>query len=278
MNNNLVIYHGNCVDGFGAAYAARKGMPDAEFHAGIYGQPPPDVTDKHVFMLDFSYKKPVILGMAKLAHTITIIDHHVSAQKDLDFTKEEQDRNGIRVHFDMNQSGAVLAWKYFNSDKAMPHLFNYIQDRDLWKHELYNTHEVSAALFSYPYDFIVWDGLMTRLNTVGALVEEGRGILRKQKKDLEELLPQTKRHMFIGGYTIYAANLPYQFSSEAGRILAEGMPFGATYFDTQDSRIFSLRSREEGLDVSEIAVKYGGGGHKHAAGFKVPRSHPLASQ
>jgi nanoRNase/pAp phosphatase (c-di-AMP/oligoRNAs hydrolase) len=36
------------------------------------------------------------------------------------------------------------------------------------------------------------------------------------------------------------------------------------------SAIFSLRSTEEGLDVSEIAKLYGGGGHKHAAGFKVP--------
>lgn len=276
MSNNLVIYHGNCVDGFGAAYAARVAMPDAEFHAGIYGQPPPDVTDKYVFMLDFSYKKPVILEMAKLAKSIIVIDHHLSAQRDLDFTREEQDRNGIRVHFDMNQSGAVLAWKYFNPDKTMPHLFSYIQDRDLWRNELPNTHEVSAALFSYEYNFFVWDGLVQV--PIKSLAAQGCHILRKQKKDLEELLPQTKRHMFIGGHTIYAANLPYQFSSEAGHLLSEGMPFGATYYDTQDGRVFSLRSREEGLDVSQVAVQYGGGGHKHAAGFKVPRSHPLAIQ
>jgi len=32
-----------------------------------------------------------------------------------------------------------------------------------------------------------------------------------------------------------------------------------------------LRSAKEGgLDVSEIAEKFGGGGHKHAAGFTIP--------
>ena len=34
--------------------------------------------------------------------------------------------------------------------------------------------------------------------------------------------------------------------------------------------IYSLRSRaDSGIDVSAIAKKYGGGGHKNAAGFKL---------
>jgi nanoRNase/pAp phosphatase (c-di-AMP/oligoRNAs hydrolase) len=32
----------------------------------------------------------------------------------------------------------------------------------------------------------------------------------------------------------------------------------------------SLRSFHETVDVSEIAKKYGGGGHKKAAGFRLP--------
>ena len=44
---------------------------------------------------------------------------------------------------------------------------------------------------------------------------------------------------------------------------------------TTDGRVFSLRSTEEGLDVSEIAKQYGGGGHKHASGFRVPYGHEL---
>jgi len=37
-----------------------------------------------------------------------------------------------------------------------------------------------------------------------------------------------------------------------------------------------LRSAEDGIDVSAIAKIYGGGGHTKAAGFAVPRDHPLA--
>jgi hypothetical protein len=33
--------------------------------------------------------------------------------------------------------------------------------------------------------------------------------------------------------------------------------------------VFSLRSSANGLDVSEIARSFGGGGHRHAAGFRL---------
>jgi nanoRNase/pAp phosphatase (c-di-AMP/oligoRNAs hydrolase) len=33
---------------------------------------------------------------------------------------------------------------------------------------------------------------------------------------------------------------------------------------------------DTGIDVAEVAKQYGGGGHRHAAGFSVPRTHALA--
>ena len=40
-------------------------------------------------------------------------------------------------------------------------------------------------------------------------------------------------------------------------------------FRSAEGRTFSLRSEEGGEDVSEIAGLFGGGGHKHAAGFQL---------
>ena len=66
-------------------------------------------------------------------------------------------------------------------------------------------------------------------------------------------------------------------SSEAGNVMAESEPFAACYLDTADSRVFSLRSRREGgVDVAKIAESDGGGGHRNAAGFRVPRDHLLS--
>jgi len=63
--------------------------------------------------------------------------------------------------------------------------------------------------------------------------------------------------------------LPFMASDVAGE-LSEGYPFAAVFWVSQSEKTYSLRSRENGIDVSEIAKKYGGGGHKHAAGFKIP--------
>ena len=57
----LCIYHGNCADGFGAAWAIRHALGDTvEFMAGVYQQEPPDVAGRDVILVDFSYKAAVI--------------------------------------------------------------------------------------------------------------------------------------------------------------------------------------------------------------------------
>jgi hypothetical protein len=79
MNRILCIYHGNCADGFGAAWVVRKALGDIEFHPGKHQSPPPDLTGKDVIMVDFSYSRPVLLAMAAQANSILIIDHHKTA-------------------------------------------------------------------------------------------------------------------------------------------------------------------------------------------------------
>ena len=64
---SMCIYHGNCADGFGAAWVVRKALGEIDFHPGKYQEPPPDVTGKDVVMVDFSYKRPVLLEMAEKA-------------------------------------------------------------------------------------------------------------------------------------------------------------------------------------------------------------------
>lgn len=266
----LCIYHGNCADGFGAAWAVRQAIPEAEFCAATYQAPPPDVSGKRVVMVDFSYKRPVLLDMASKAESILILDHHKSAAEDL----IDLPANVVAV-FDMERSGAMIAWQHYFPDDPPPRLIEHIQDRDLWRFALPGTREIQANVFSYPYDFDVWDRLM--VSDVELLRGEGAAIERKHHKDIAELVKVTKRRMVIGGFDVPAANLPYTLSSDAGHLMAQGEPFAACYWDVPDGRVFSLRSADAGQDVSAVAKTYGGGGHRNAAGFKVPHSHVLSN-
>lgn len=267
---NLCIYHGNCADGFAAATVTRiaLGSHRVDFHAGVYQDPPPDVKGRSVIMVDFSYKRQTLLEMAQQAKSIVILDHHKSAADDLVDLPEN-----VQAHFDMSRSGCMMAFDYFNPGAEPPPLLRHIQDRDLWKFELDGTREIQACVFSYPYDFEVWERLLCA--DLANLREQGKAIERKHHKDIAELVKVVTRRFDIGGYNVPIANLPYTLTSDAGHLLAAGEAFAGCYWDTPDGRVFSLRSDDD-FDVAEIAKQYGGGGHKNASGFRVGREHPLA--
>jgi len=279
MTPDICIYHGNCQDGFGAAWAVWKRFGDAvEYFPGIYGQPAPDVRGKTVVMVDFSYKRPVIEAMAKDAARVLILDHHKSAAEDLagfpmppTWFEFFIGCEGVSAVFDMERSGAGLAWDYFHPETPRPALINHIEDRDLWRFRLNSTREISGALFSHYYDFHTYNIVAGEVERgASKIIAEGAAIERKLQKDVAELLGVMTRRMVIGGVSVPVANLPYTMASEAAGKLAEGEPFAACYFDGADCRTFSLRSRGDGMDVSKIAKRYGGGGHRNAAGFRVP--------
>lgn len=265
MSNILIIYHGGCTDGFGAAYAANAKFGDgAEYYAAIHGDDAlPDVTGKVVYILDFSYKREIIERMAEQAADIIILDHHESARDDI----EPLIQNGtIKGQFDMTRSGAMMAWVYFHPYAYIPRLIAYIQDRDLFQHRLIDTHEVSAALRSYPMSFHVWSELMTKSRT-DELRSEGKHILRYHSARVKELV---SRHYIVefDGHSVPVVNCPWFLASDVGAELAKDYPFSITFTRDVDVVRISLRSNGN-YNVSRLAVKHGGGGHPGAAGFTI---------
>ena len=285
MTRPLVIYHGNCADGFSAAWCFwRKYGTGADYVAGVYQQDPPDVTGRDVYLVDFSYKRPVVEEMLRTARSVTLIDHHKTAIDDLRPLKADMvttNNNGMGDNFgwfcDLNRSGATLAWDYLFPGEDRPLLLGHVEDRDLWRFKLPGTREIQAFVFSHEYSFELWDKLMSadqvellKMTAAGAAIE------RKHHKDVAELVAVCKRRMVIGAYDVPVASLPYTLVSDAAHLMAQGEPFAACYWDTAEGRVFGLRATDEGVDVSEVAKQYGGGGHAKAAGFKVPRGHVLA--
>lgn len=277
MGNVLCIYHGKCADGFTAAWAVREALGNIEFHPGIYQEPPPDVTGREVIIVDFSYKRPVLEQMIAQAKSLWVIDHHKTAAEDLAFLPKvsyyDDDLPKAAAFFDMERSGAGLAWDFFHAGKPRPAIVNYAEDRDLWRFNLPGSREVSAFIFSHDYTFENWTNIATTLEEeLGRAIDAGSAIERKHHKDVAELVDVCKRRLKIGGVEVWAASLPYTLTSDAGHLMAKGEPFAACYWDTPEGRVFSLRSTDEGADVSAIAKQYGGGGHRNASGFKVPLS------
>ena len=278
----LVIVHANCSDGFAAAWCFHHDKPDGyDFHFATYGSEPPDVTGREVYIADFSYPRATMLEMGRKAARIVTLDHHKTAQADLADLEAEFSLNipncACYIEFDMNRSGAMLAWQFLFAHKPAPWLIRHVQDRDLWKFELEHTREFMCYVNSQPYTFQQFDkyAAATPYDLLG-FYSVGRVLLEKFNKDVKETVSATKRILQIGGHAVPAANVPAMMASDAGNLLGVGQPFAATYYDGENYRYFSLRSAPDGVDVGLIAKLYGGGGHKHAAGFRVPRNHELS--
>lgn len=294
---DVCFYHFPCDDGFASAWIVRKKWPDVALFGTNYGLPLPtvDLTGKHLLIADFSYKPDVLAKLGNLAASIVILDHHKTAEADLaDFKVgvspsakfaaadmegmfrdlAEIDRPPIVARFEMDRSGASLTWEFCFPDEPMPALIAHVEDRDLWRMALQNTRSISLLLRSYPYDFTVWDDLAKTLESHPALVvTEARGIERFFDRKLAEIIP-TATLKDIGKWKgVPVAHAPYAFASDlAHELLKEypTAPFAAVVVDAYGARTYSLRSEDSREDVSEVAKSFGGGGHRNAAGFRVP--------
>lgn len=269
-----VLYHSPCLDGFTAAWcASRRFGDDGATYIGVnYGQPPPIIAGGDVYILDFSYKKDVLLEMAEQAASIVVLDHHKTAQEDLAFFANiTQIGAKIQCRFDMKKSGARLAHEYFFPGEPSNWLVDYTEDRDLWRHKLNFTEQVNACLQSVEPSFARWDDLL-KFSYPGTgeftqIVMEGQAILRFKETKVASICKMA-RLITLAGCEVLAVNTSCFHSEVAGK-LAEGKAFGIAWHMDDGMIRVSLRSTDEGADVGQIARSFGGGGHLHAAGFEL---------
>jgi oligoribonuclease NrnB/cAMP/cGMP phosphodiesterase (DHH superfamily) len=264
----IVIYHGNCVDGFTAAWVVWliKG-DDAEYHAAGYGNEPPDVKGREVIIVDFSYPRDIMLRMIDEADSLLCLDHHKTAEAAL------VDLPGCT--FDMTRSGAVMAWHYFHRGDEVPLFALYVEDHDLWHKQMRDTDAIGAAIRSHPFTFSAWSNLSYYVGNekyCDGLAKEGWAIRRYQQQSILNHVERARPQVLVDGdEPIPVVNCTdSSILSDLGHRLCQSFssPYSATFMDNDGQRTYSLRSLEDGADVSEIAKSQGGGGHKHAAGFR----------
>ena len=278
---SMVIYHTYadkpCHDGFTAAWIARKYLPeDTVFIAAKYGDPAPDVTDMDVYVLDFSFPRAVLLRMNEQATHLVVLDHHATAQRELE---------GLDFcQFSTERSGAMMAWDYFAEDgeplDTCPRLVKYVQDRDLWEWKLEHSKEVSAYLQTLDTTFDNWTRAAFMVDfRFETVLAQGEATLRY----INQYVQGMKKNAYLvsfEGYKVPMVNAPKFSNSELLGELARKYPFAISWLKRSDGLYeYSLRTRGGGVDVGELASRmtYGehkGGGHANAAGFVLDRLIP----
>lgn len=274
-----VLYHAGCPDGFMAAYIAwlkfdGEHRDKVEYISVSYGQKPPQIPEYDtVYLLDFCYGRKTIEELGK-DHYLAILDHHKTAQEAL----EGLDPEIAEVIFDMERSGATIAWDYFmgigNLPKDRPWYVNYTEDRDLWRFALPYSKEINAWLMTcYTIEFEAFHTLI-RATDMKDAISMGQGIRRKIDAYCEAMMTFVQMGWLVGlpaTMEIPFINASYPDTSDLldYMIVKLDYPAACAYRVRKDGKVqFSLRSRSD-FDVAVLAQKFGGGGHKNASGFEL---------
>ena len=231
-----------------------------------------DETDE-IYMVDFSLPQDQFEHVIARASSVTWIDHHVSAIKNLAGTVAEQ----LPGRRSVDRAACLLTWEYFFPDEEAPIGVNLIADRDAW---VWDFGEQTAA-FHYglamfktgPQDSI-WNTMFEQpIIAADKIMSDGRLVLKAVGQRFVDIREAVAFDTVIDGHSVRAMNIAIAGSAAFG---AEGWATGSLPDDVEiccqyyhNGKVFtvSLYSKKGTVDVSEICKKRGGGGHAHAAGF-----------
>jgi oligoribonuclease NrnB/cAMP/cGMP phosphodiesterase (DHH superfamily) len=288
-----VFYHFPCTDGFGAAWAFWVKYRDIPTYCPLSHKEFGAFTDpahawyyktlatvsNHIVFADICPPADVIRLLASTGVQVTILDHHITAKNDFAGINVLGLSN-VNAVFDIEHSGAVLAWNYCFPNQVPPLLLQHIEDRDIWNWKLDNTAEYMAMLELADFDFVKWDNFafVIESDLKDSILAGGKAIVAYEAHKQNTLLSNVHT-LTVAGYEIPALTIS-MWQSNLGNIMAQTAPAAAVYYREPVGWYISLRSDKnnpQALDVSAIAQAYGGGGHKHAAAFRIPTLEALAS-
>ena len=264
----LVLYHGNCDDGFGSYLSAYLHFGDkadyvAAHHNESFFKKIKYKNYQHIYLLDISFPIDIMQFLLNKNKKITVIDHHQSA---LAIVPAFRENKQIQINLDMSRSGAMMSWQYFHPEKAVPLLIKLIEDVDLWRFTHQESKFFNKALRSYPRHLDFWQDLLKNDTKVLELVADGYTIDRYFNHQLLEISNHAIE-ITLNNIPGLMVNANHSFVSEIGNYLAKKCgTFALVWRHECDGIACSLRSMP-GIDVAHLAEKYGGGGHAKKTAF-----------
>ncbi len=263
----IVFYHADCIDGFSAAWVAHKKFGNkADYIPTYFEQESIDIKNKEVYMLDVVFEnREVMKQLLSENKRVTVIDHHISA-KDITLSTH-------KPLFSLDHCGCVLAWQYFFPGKPIPKFLLNVEDIDIWKHKIKGSQFLYLYLDLFDYTFQNWSKLVKEFEIPTKrkrMLEMGEVIDTHTNKKIDHVIEDNAKKVTLDGYTVYAVNTTHSNSVVGHKVATAHPPFAIIWREKKDGSVTVSLRGVGNIDVSKIALKYGGGGHKLAAAFRLP--------
>lgn len=284
----MILFHHNDPDGRCAAaivdrfvrdednkYSGIRDFVELNYHTHEFREVLPD---ERVYIVDYSLPVEIMNEILKVTENVVLIDHHISTK----YRIEEYE--GCFSHycdFDGCKAGCLLAWEFFRGDaRRVPAGLRLISDYDTWTH----TYSPDSTYFTIGLNLFdcnplstIWDDILELGEnpdySVGDIIKVGKNCV-----EFRDSLAKTACDEFGFEAEFEGCKCFVLYCSA----LRSSLCFGER-IDQYDMCVMvvphgkgcTIRLYSNNvLDVSEVAKKYGGGGHKGAGGFvakRIPR-------
>lgn len=268
----LCIYHIADHDGKGSGAVVKSVYPEVELLGLNHDMDVPyDEIAKHdkIFVCDFALPLDFMFELSE-TKDFTWIDHHASVIEEYD-RAVAQGKKPIKGLRKVGQAAIELCWQYFYPDRPEP-----LGVKLLAGHDLFDFSDPRVRPFEYAMqsmgvntpDDKIWQDLFFGNFDIDKMVEDGKRILAWINVRNYRLVRGMSFEAEIDGLKCICGNMAQGYSS-----FYDSLPNRDEYdvminFYMNKNRKWnvSFYSDKKNVDVSKLAAKFGGGGHRGAAG------------
>lgn len=278
------IYHSQDLDGYCSGAIMRLKYPDITLIGWNYGDPIPfsEIEGAEVIMADVSFPVEQLVEATKKSKSFLWIDHHISAIgdfKEYAASQANYDMPNFKAALNHSYAACELTWDVLfpeDTPVAVELLGMYDSWRQsempIWNNRIlpfqYGMRAICTSPETFPMELLSQDTGDSVALRVSSITDSGRGILSYTRLQNAKACKNAFEAKFEGLRAI-CLNTQDRNSTTFDSIWDESkydimIPF--SYDGEMVSA--SLYTTKDNVDCSALAKKYGGGGHKKAAGFK----------
>ena len=279
-----IFYHSADLDGFcsGAIIALHHRTEVFEFYPIDYKDDFPFYCineDDIVYLVDFSlqpFNKMCQLADILKKGELYWIDHHISAIRDA-FEYDFQKRPNVFTFLDDKRAACMLCWIHSfkpNAGDEVPRPVYYINNVDLGKANL--SSDSSAFCFGLRsqgvdprYNMDIWSQILLKTSDILLydICQKGRTIISYEKEKYKQLLDFGSVQNFEGLHCVILNIRPSVVLKDLIWDRYTHIDAYICFYMINNKWVVTMFTEKDGIDLSKIAIRYGGGGHKKAAGF-----------
>jgi len=263
---SLCLYH-NDLDGRASAAVLKRLLRPSKctYLPTQYGDELPLEKFDNLYILDYSLEPEILKKLIRDDVRVVWIDHHGPViEKYKDFKTPIP---GVREE---GKAGCELTWEYCtHRQKPLPRYLELLSEYDAWKGGGPSQDALALVFASAMYetkmpDDKFWADIMNG-TFVNKLIRDGSIILQYRKQFYRDLIDDIGYDTELAGVKCHALNVGRVGPTEVRAAPFNKLPVTISFYFDGDKYICSLYS--ETVDVSKLAQKFGGGGHKGASGF-----------